>query len=309
MAIIRPMQARSSLTHKRILIAVGNLWLISIGGALPTAVLVKLVPASLSIKEKVYYCQLDISMTRRYVYKYLEFSLMYAIPLVVQVVLFALIFRKLRQSARLDCSHQPSGYKKGLHDSEANTSFFVKKSKERNVNSDQLEDCVENDVNKRRSSRRSKKTEQKIDVRRSSNAARSRRHVIRMLFACVLVYFISYTPPQVFLFFETFNKKPFHDTWPLRVVMYMLGFINSSANPVIYYMCSASYKTRLRKMYSCARDKDKRGGRLHQMDSTFRSSSLIRPTTTRVDFINSIKEEDSMLHSQSSAVITNEKDE
>jgi len=108
---------------------------------------------------------------------------------------------------------------------------------------------------------------------RSNNTIKSRQRVIRMLTICVVIYFISFTPAQILLIYDTIASKPFHQTWLFRTFMLTLVFMNSAANPVIYCLCSETYRARFGVMYGCIKERERRMEQRSARGSTLRSVS------------------------------------
>ncbi|ESO94528.1 hypothetical protein LOTGIDRAFT_72565, partial [Lottia gigantea] len=77
---------------------------------------------------------------------------------------------------------------------------------------------------------------------RSSEAVQARKGVVKMLIMSVVVYFVSYSPHQVLLVYNTFNPKHFHDNWTFRVFVMIIAYINSAANPILYSIFSQNFR-------------------------------------------------------------------
>ena len=111
---------------------------------------------------------------------------------------------------------------------------------------------------------------------RTSDAIKARKGVVKMLIASVIIYFVSYSPHQVLLFYNTFSHKPFHSTWVFLVFVTTMGYVNSAANPVLYCIFSQKFRQKFHSIFmsSCQR-KEEDITRLH-MTST--GSQLTRYT-------------------------------
>jgi thyrotropin-releasing hormone receptor len=57
-----------------------------------------------------------------------------------------------------------------------------------------------------------------------------------MLIASVTIYFLSYSPHQILLIYNTFSEVEFGATWVFFVFVTILAYVNSAANPVIYVL-------------------------------------------------------------------------
>ncbi len=63
-----------------------------------------------------------------------------------------------------------------------------------------------------------------------------------MLIASVLVYFLSYAPTQVPLFYNLFSSVPFSNNWSFLVFIMVCGYVNSAANPILYIIFSQKFR-------------------------------------------------------------------
>lgn len=255
------MQAHALLTKRRITIATCVIWVVSICCAIPTAVFLRVM----TIGDGKSHCILALSADRathdklKPIYKYLEFTFFFAIPLIVQVTLYILISKRLHESTaklRISLDHTNEKQKAAVHSK--------LQSSQRSTTSDEAPGEKPGGYPPKKHST--------VDWK-STNTIRSRQHVIRMLTACVVVYFLSYTPVQVLLFYDTFSKQPFHQTWTLRAILNGLGFINAAANPIIYCAFSQMYRSRFRVMYGLDKEQTRRAKRLKNIDSFYKSAS------------------------------------
>ena len=81
-----------------------------------------------------------------------------------------------------------------------------------------------------------------------SDALRQRKGVVKMLASSVIIYFVSYSPHQVLLIYNTLAKAPFHTTWVFIVFVTAMGYINSAANPVLYCIFSQNFRKRFKSI-------------------------------------------------------------
>lgn len=79
---------------------------------------------------------------------------------------------------------------------------------------------------------------------KSFDTLKSRKGVVKMLVSCVVIYFVSYSPHQVLLVYNTFSSTHFNETWPFLVFVMIIAYINSAANPVLYGIFSENYRKR-----------------------------------------------------------------
>ena len=107
-----------------------------------------------------------------------------------------------------------------------------------------------------------------------------------MLIASVTIYFISYSPHQVLLFYNTFAKARFEQTWVYVVFVTAMGNINSAANPVLYCIFSQNFRQKFKKIFLSKCQEEER--KVTKMHLTYTDSGIstrysrvpVRMTTT-----------------------------
>lgn len=103
-----------------------------------------------------------------------------------------------------------------------------------------------------------------VQRERMSDALRARKGVVKMLIASVIIYFISYSPHQILLFYNTFAKAPFHSTWVFLVFVTAMGYINSAANPVLYCIFSQNFRQKFTKIFmSRCKEEERKVTKMH----------------------------------------------
>lgn len=85
-----------------------------------------------------------------------------------------------------------------------------------------------------------------------SDTISARRGVIKMLIVSVLLYFVSYSPHQVLLIYNTFSPSQFHQNWGFLVGVTVLAYLNSAGNPIIYCLFSERYRRKFKSIFSCS---------------------------------------------------------
>ncbi|XP_052242624.1 neuropeptide receptor 15-like [Dreissena polymorpha] len=101
-----------------------------------------------------------------------------------------------------------------------------------------------------------------------SDTITARRGVIKMLIVSVLLYFVSYSPHQVLLLYNTFSPSPFHQNWGFLVGVTVLAYLNSAGNPIIYCVFSERYRNKFLSIFSCWKTE-----RVNQTDTIMLHSS------------------------------------
>ena len=84
---------------------------------------------------------------------------------------------------------------------------------------------------------------------KTSEAIKQRKGVVKMLIASVIIYFVSYSPHQILLFYNTFSHAPFHQTWVWVVFVTAMGYINSAASPLLYCVFSQTFRLKFRRIF------------------------------------------------------------
>jgi thyrotropin-releasing hormone receptor len=79
-------------------------------------------------------------------------------------------------------------------------------------------------------------------MERYSEAIQARKGVVKMLMASVIVYFLSYSPNQILLIWNTVRPKTFHENWSFLVFTMIVAYINSAANPILYSIFSQNFR-------------------------------------------------------------------
>lgn len=88
-------------------------------------------------------------------------------------------------------------------------------------------------------------------IERFSEALHARRGVVKMLILSVIVYFLSYSPHQVLLVWNTISPKTFHENWSYLVFTMIIAYINSAANPILYSIFSQNFRQCYKQFVLC----------------------------------------------------------
>ena len=90
---------------------------------------------------------------------------------------------------------------------------------------------------------------------KTSDAIKQRKGVVKMLIASVIIYFLSYSPHQMLLIYNTFTETSFNKTWVFLVLVTAMGYVNSAANPVLYCIFSQNFRKKFILIFSFGRVK------------------------------------------------------
>lgn len=99
-----------------------------------------------------------------------------------------------------------------------------------------------------------------MSLGRCSEAIQTRKGVVKMLIASVIVYFLSYSPNQALLILNLVQPKPFPENWSFLVFSMIAGYANSAANPILYSIFSQNFRQCFREILCrwCCRKKQER---------------------------------------------------
>lgn len=77
-----------------------------------------------------------------------------------------------------------------------------------------------------------------------ARAVRARRGVLKMLIAGVAVYFISFSPHQVLLLYNTLSGSHFEETWSYLIFVNLMAYTSSACNPLLYSVFSQKFRNK-----------------------------------------------------------------
>ena len=86
---------------------------------------------------------------------------------------------------------------------------------------------------------------------KDSDAIKARKGVVKMLISSVVVYFLSYAPAQIPLFYDLLSSTPFKQNWAFLVLLMTLGYVNSAANPILYSIFSQNFRLKFKQVLCC----------------------------------------------------------
>ena len=117
---------------------------------------------------------------------------------------------------------------------------------------------------------------------KDSDAIKARKGVVKMLIATVVVYFLSYAPVQVPLFYNMASTTPFKQNWSFLVLVMTLGYVNSAANPILYSIFSRNFRLKFAQILCrCRKDNGYRPATSIAMDSINNKTKGATMYTTR----------------------------
>ncbi|CAG5125967.1 unnamed protein product, partial [Candidula unifasciata] len=208
-AIVFPIKAHIFCTKRRVLVVIVCIWLFSGLCSTPTTVFNRVLRLSETPPQDFCIIQFHTNRSQHEVYnrifKYTECSLFYLGPLMIQVVCYTVIGKRLFV-----------GVEK-LHGNTGGISSATRPNGR--------------------------------GPRVVNEAIRARKGVVKMLMASVAIYFLSYSPHQILLFYNTFSTAGFDKTWVFHVFTTILAYINSAANPVLYCVFSDNFRSKFKIIF------------------------------------------------------------
>ncbi|KAG8173253.1 hypothetical protein JTE90_011581 [Oedothorax gibbosus] len=88
-----------------------------------------------------------------------------------------------------------------------------------------------------------------------AGAMKARRGVIKMLIAGVTVYFISFSPHQILLFYNTFSPTLFKENWTFLIFVNIMAYTSSACNPLLYSIFSQKFRHKFQTLLPFFRKK------------------------------------------------------
>lgn len=247
-AIVFPLKAHEMCTRRKIVGAILFIWPLAFCCGLPVVLYNVEVPRG---RKGDKMCVIRLPGEDRQhsfvVYKFTEASLFYFIPMLLQIVLYSIIAKRLFASnAALNgriSSPNPS-----------KTPLFAPQSAHRQKNP-------------------------------ASDTIRARQGVVKMLISSVLLYCLSYSPLQVRLIYKSFIATPgspptFFDSTEFFVFVMVVTHINSAANPVLYAIFSQNFRRNFQRSLCCECCRRLCGGsRLSSQDTRLASRRSTRSSS------------------------------
>ncbi|CAL8090598.1 unnamed protein product [Calicophoron daubneyi] len=95
-------------------------------------------------------------------------------------------------------------------------------------------------------------SQQQIQMFRARNRTRSRKQVVKLLMAVVLLFASCWLPYRFVVVFNSFSEQGYHDLW-FRMFARLMAFLNSAANPLVYNIMSRKFRRAFRRLLRCSR--------------------------------------------------------
>ncbi|GFY76085.1 neuropeptide receptor 15 [Trichonephila inaurata madagascariensis] len=197
-AIMHPIKAHIMCCRTRILLVISIIWPSAMICASPNLFYHVIIP----IDKEFTPCVIQFpNITDFIIFKYCEFFLFYLLPLILQVILYIHIGKRLFSNEAL------------------------------------------------------KRIEPTVGKENFAGAMKARRGVIKMLIAGVTVYFLSFSPHQILLIYNTFSSTLFKETWSFLIFVNIMAYASSACNPLLYSIFSQKFRQKFQTLLACCRKK------------------------------------------------------
>ncbi|XP_077553017.1 neuropeptide receptor 15-like [Haemaphysalis longicornis] len=92
-----------------------------------------------------------------------------------------------------------------------------------------------------------------------ARSVKARRGVIKMLVAGVAVYFVSFSPHQALLLYNTLSGRRFEETWTFLIIVNLMAYTSSACNPLLYSVFSHKFRAKFLAIVGFRRRRAVRG--------------------------------------------------
>ncbi|KAL3081076.1 hypothetical protein niasHT_037544 [Heterodera trifolii] len=252
-AIVHPMHAQVWCTRSRALLAVLGLWTFVMAYQLPYLALFQTQPAPWNVEMRICRSRLAGKSSLWRAYKWSEFVLTYALPVLLSASLYARICRVLWAKSAILQNNVP---KRSAIIGTASTTMAVPPATYRPNGTIRrvLETKLVNGISKVapiKSTTAAAQKPQKGSQKSSSSSAandKARRNVVKMLMVCVTLFFLCYTPMVVYFLWGALFGRPL--PLPFEFVFLTSTFVQfqSAFNPFLYTLFATKFREKLAKL-------------------------------------------------------------
>uniref|UniRef100_A0A9J2PEB5 G-protein coupled receptors family 1 profile domain-containing protein n=1 Tax=Ascaris lumbricoides TaxID=6252 RepID=A0A9J2PEB5_ASCLU len=217
-AIVYPIRARQLCSRCKILTTIFIMWIFVALFALPYAILHKKRPTSKG-------CHNIYSSSSFWQnYKWIEFASFYFLPCIIFVVLYSKVSKVLWAKNRF------------LQQGRILCSFII------------FSKCLRNKMFDNVSSSLLSASSSMQEIQTMTDALKLRRNVVKMLVACVSVYFFCYSPIQGIFLSRALFEIHFSPPYEFILLMNALAMMCSACNPLLYTLFSKKFRARIARI-------------------------------------------------------------
>ncbi|KAI3416020.1 hypothetical protein GPALN_005576 [Globodera pallida] len=264
-AIVHPMHAAVWCTRSRALLAILGLWTFSMAYQFPYLALFQTQPAPWNGEMRICRSRLAGKSSLWRAYKWSEFVLTYAFPVVLSAFLYARICRVLW--AKNNILHrivrqQRKNSASGSGSSSVSATAYRPNGTMRRVLETKLVNSISQVAPAVATTKPPKKSSQKSSTSSTAEAnVNARRNVVKMLMICVTLFFLCYTPMVIYFLWGALFGRPL--PLPFEFVFLTSTFVQfqSAFNPFLYTLFATQFREKLAKLVKCER-KERRGDNL-----------------------------------------------
>ncbi|ESO12770.1 hypothetical protein HELRODRAFT_159354 [Helobdella robusta] len=260
-AIIFPLKAHMICSRKRIFPVIFIVWFFSFLSSSPIIIYNVLTPPM--PPSFVSRCQIIIpGQYGMALYKLLEMIIFFFFPVFLQIFLYGIVAKKLYTSSM--ALHKTPRII--INPDQRNPSFSLLNKATTSFTMATLPNANSADSKHRLSAFELAKAPSVGSLSTSSNCnfsttfgkkkkipetIKSRKEVIKMLVASVLIYFFSYLPQQVLSLHKMATGNDLKVSWSYFVFAMTLSYVNSASNPVLYAIFSQKFRSKFKLLLTC----------------------------------------------------------
>ncbi|KAL3097866.1 hypothetical protein niasHS_000601 [Heterodera schachtii] len=251
-AIVHPMHAQVWCTRSRALLAVLGLWTFVMAYQLPYLALFQTQPAPWNVEMRICRSRLAGKSSLWRAYKWSEFVLTYALPVLLSASLYARICRVLWAKSAILQKNVPK--RSAIIGTASTTAVPPATYRPNGTIRRVLETKLVNGISKvapiKPTTAAAQKPQKGSQKSSSSSAAndKARRNVVKMLMVCVTLFFLCYTPMVVYFLWGALFGRPL--PLPFEFVFLTSTFVQfqSAFNPFLYTLFATKFREKLAKL-------------------------------------------------------------
>ncbi|CAK5020641.1 unnamed protein product [Meloidogyne enterolobii] len=267
-AIVHPIAMHTSVwcTRSRVLVIAFGIWVFAMAYQFPYLVVFQVF----DIPEKnLRVCRNPLASKSKIwkIYKWSEFLLTYALPIIISVLLYSRICRVLWFKNK-----NGENYGKGQNEIENKTELKPNINKRpsgrtiKKVLETRFREAISDVQNKRKVvpkeeeifnfNNSSEKRQKPMNVSSSANL-RARRSVVKMLMLCVGLFFLCYTPMVAYFVWSALFGRPLPLPFEFVLITSALVQFQSAFNPFLYTLFATQFREKLSKLFLICSKKGK----------------------------------------------------
>ncbi|KAL7075056.1 hypothetical protein ACQ4LE_005571 [Meloidogyne hapla] len=255
-AIVHPIAMHTSVwcTRSRVLVIAFGIWVFAMAYQFPYLVVFQVF----NIPEKhLRVCRNPLASKSKIwkIYKWSEFLLTYALPIIISVLLYSRICRVLWSK-----SSKNGNNGKGQNENEIKSELKQNINKRpsgktiKKVLETRFREAISDVQNKRKVVPKEENFNNSSEKRKTMNVVSSanlsaRRSVVKMLMLCVGLFFLCYTPMVVYFVWSALFGRPLPLPFEFVLITSALVQFQSAFNPFLYTLFATQFREKLSKLF------------------------------------------------------------